>query len=67
VNQANHLSSLAKIVTRDAVTYQEVTHLYDTVLNGYACILRGAALDHVLNSKDVDFVEQDGITSIKYE
>ncbi|KAF9517167.1 hypothetical protein BS47DRAFT_1339877 [Hydnum rufescens UP504] len=64
VNQENHLSSLANIAAQDAVTY-EVTHQYDTVFNGYACILRGAALDHVLNSKDVDFVEQDGITSIK--
>ncbi|KAF9514756.1 hypothetical protein BS47DRAFT_1342736 [Hydnum rufescens UP504] len=67
VNQANHLSSLAGIETHDAVTYQQVTHLYDTAFNGYACILRGAALDHVLNSKDVDFVEQDSIASIKYD
>ncbi|KAF9520491.1 hypothetical protein BS47DRAFT_1311408 [Hydnum rufescens UP504] len=68
VNQANHLSSLAGIATQDAAAYQEVTHLYDTAFfNGYAGILRGAALDHVLNSKDVDFVEQDSIASIKHD
>lgn len=30
------------------------------VLNGYAAVLRGDALQHVLNSPDVEYVAQDG-------
>lgn len=33
------------------------------VLHGYAATLRGAALQHVLTSKDVDYIEKNGIGS----
>jgi hypothetical protein len=59
---AEHLSALGEIVQTD----QEVTHEY-TVLNGYAAVLKGVALKHVLGAKDVDYVEQDRIVSIQSE
>lgn len=55
------------IAPRDVQTYQEVTHDYTEVLNGYAAILRGAALDHVLGAKEVDYVEQDRVVWIQSE
>lgn len=44
-----------------------MTHNYHSVLNGYAAILSGAALEHVLTSSDVAYVEADAIATIKFD
>lgn len=67
-NTESHLTALTNsVAARAADSYTEITHKYDSVLHGYAAFLRGAALQHVISSKDVAYVEQNGIVSIKYE
>lgn len=59
--------SSVRIASRKVEADVVVTGEYNELINGYAATLKGSALEHVLASKDVDYVEQDGVVSIKFE
>jgi cerevisin len=67
-NKASHLTSLSSAASfapsSSKITYDKE---YSTVLNGYAAILKGAALDHVLADPDVAYVEEDGLIQINFD
>ncbi|KAF8597653.1 subtilisin-like protein [Ceratobasidium sp. AG-I] len=63
VSQDAHLSSLIAAVTEGS----KVEYKYDLVFHGYAAQLKGKDLDYVRQSKDVEYIIEDGIFTIQYE
>ncbi|KAG8723507.1 subtilisin-like serine protease [Ceratobasidium sp. 395] len=63
VSKDAHLNSIiAKFVAGSSLEYK-----YGDVFHGYAVTLKGKDLDFVRQSKDVEFIEEDGIVTIDYE
>ncbi|KDQ13665.1 hypothetical protein BOTBODRAFT_55912 [Botryobasidium botryosum FD-172 SS1] len=56
-----HLGKLAQILT---TAESHVKYDYDSVFHGYAGTLKGAALDFIRSSKDVEYIYPDQIVSI---
>jgi hypothetical protein len=44
-----------------------VEYKYEQVFQGYAATLKGKDLDYVRQSKDVEYILEDGIFTIQYE
>ncbi|KAF8307442.1 putative subtilisin-like serine protease [Clavulina sp. PMI_390] len=67
IDKAEHISTLSQVNAFN--TGSEITHhrrQYFAVLNGYAAILKGDALTHVLTSSEVEYVEADAIARINW-
>ncbi|KAF8597650.1 subtilisin-like protein [Ceratobasidium sp. AG-I] len=63
VSKDAHLNSLIAAVTEGS----KVEYNYDLVFHGYAAQLRGKDLDYVRQSKDVEYIHEDGIATIQFE
>lgn len=62
VSKDSHLSKfVSSFVAESSVRYK-----YDSVFHGYAATLRDKDLDLVRKSKDVEYIEEDGIATIEY-
>ncbi|KAG8709059.1 subtilisin-like serine protease [Ceratobasidium sp. 395] len=62
VSKDAHLSTLiSKFTAGSSLQYK-----YGDVFHGYAVTLKGKDLDFVRQSKDVEFIEEDGIATIEY-
>ncbi|KAG8696485.1 subtilisin-like serine protease [Ceratobasidium sp. 394] len=63
VSKDAHLNSvISSFVAGSSVQYK-----YGDVFHGYAVNLRGKDLDFIRQSKDIEFIEEDGIATIEYE
>ncbi|KAG9080927.1 subtilisin-like serine protease, partial [Ceratobasidium sp. 392] len=58
VSKASHIAALSGIAG------SKVAYTYDQTFQGYSVELQGKALDYVRQSKDVEYVVQDGIVNI---
>lgn len=65
-NKQSHLDAVSTVAKPSAKSSYRMTHNYQ-VLKGYTAHLTGAALEQVLTSSDVAYVEADAIGSIKYD
>lgn len=63
VSQDAHLNSLIAASTEGT----KVEYKYDLVFHGYAAQLKGKDLEYVRQSKDVEYILEDGIFTIQYE
>ncbi|QRW03375.1 cuticle-degrading protease [Ceratobasidium sp. AG-Ba] len=62
VNKDSHLNSIiSNFVAGSSLQYK-----YGDVFHGYAVTLKGKDLDFIRQSKDIEFIEEDGIVSIDY-
>ncbi|QRV89193.1 cuticle-degrading protease [Ceratobasidium sp. AG-Ba] len=62
VNKDSHLNSIiSSFVAGSSLQYK-----YGDVFHGYAVTLKGKDLDFIRQSKDIEFIEEDGIVSIDY-
>ncbi|KAG8714145.1 subtilisin-like serine protease [Ceratobasidium sp. 395] len=62
VSKDAHLSALiSKFTTGSSLQYK-----YGDVFHGYAVTLKGKDLDFVRLSKDIEYIEEDGIATINY-
>ncbi|KAG8698954.1 subtilisin-like serine protease [Ceratobasidium sp. 394] len=62
VSKDTHLNSIiSSFVAGSSLQYK-----YGDVFHGYAVTLKGKDLDFVRQSKDVEFIEEDGIVTIDY-
>ncbi|KAG9120599.1 subtilisin-like serine protease [Ceratobasidium sp. 392] len=62
VSKDTHLNSIiSKFTAGSSLQYK-----YGDVFHGYAITLKGKDLDLVRQSKDIEFIEEDGIVSIDY-
>ncbi|QRV89194.1 cuticle-degrading protease [Ceratobasidium sp. AG-Ba] len=62
VNKDSHLNSIiSSFVAGSSLQYK-----YGDVFHGYAVTLRGKDLDFIRQSKDIEFIEEDGVVSIEY-
>ncbi|KAG9080127.1 subtilisin-like serine protease [Ceratobasidium sp. 370] len=63
VSKDAHLNSIISgFVAGSSVQYK-----YNDVFHGYAVNLKGKDLDFIRQSKDIEFIEEDGIATIEYE
>ncbi|QRV74425.1 cuticle-degrading protease [Ceratobasidium sp. AG-Ba] len=62
VSKESHLSTISS----GFVAGSGVQYTYDNVFHGYAINLKGKDLDLLLQSKDVEYILEDGIASIEY-
>ncbi|KAG8714321.1 subtilisin-like serine protease [Ceratobasidium sp. 394] len=63
VSKDAHLNSIiSSFVAGSSLQYK-----YSDVFHGYAVNLRGKDLDFIRQSKDIEFIEEDGIATIEYE
>ncbi|KDQ13719.1 hypothetical protein BOTBODRAFT_55960 [Botryobasidium botryosum FD-172 SS1] len=63
-DKRGHLGKLAQILgTADS----HLAYDYDNVFHGYAGTIKGAALEFIQASKDVEYIVPDGIASINYD
>ncbi|QRV89207.1 cuticle-degrading protease [Ceratobasidium sp. AG-Ba] len=63
VSKDSHIAKLIAAVTAGG----KVEHSYDDVFHGYAASLKGKDLDFIRQSKDVEYIVEDGIMTIEYE
>ncbi|KAF8318562.1 peptidase S8/S53 domain-containing protein [Cantharellus anzutake] len=67
-NMEAHIKELTELATRSPGSELSITHQYDErVLHAYSVQAIGPPLNRILISPDVDYVEADGIASIKYD
>ncbi|KAG8737114.1 subtilisin-like serine protease [Ceratobasidium sp. 414] len=63
VSQDAHLTSIiAGFVAGSSIEYK-----YGDVFHGYAANLQGQDLDFIRQSKDIEFIEEDGVATLEYE
>ncbi|KAG8737373.1 subtilisin-like serine protease [Ceratobasidium sp. 414] len=65
-NGVSQDSHIARLLEEIGSLDSEVTYQYDSVLNGYAGILKGPILDYIRRSPDVEYVQADTIYKIGY-
>ncbi|QRV89205.1 proteinase R [Ceratobasidium sp. AG-Ba] len=63
VSQDSHITTLVNAITAGG----KIEHKYDAVFHGYAASLKGKDLDFIRQSKDVEYIVEDGIVTIDYE
>ncbi|KAG8742085.1 subtilisin-like serine protease [Ceratobasidium sp. 414] len=59
VSKASHLAAVSSI------SGSTLSYAYDQAFQGYSIQLQGKALDYVRQSKDVEYVVQDGVVNIQ--
>ncbi|KAG9082592.1 subtilisin-like serine protease, partial [Ceratobasidium sp. 392] len=63
VSKDSHIAKLVAAITAGG----KVVHQYGDVFQGYAASLKGKDLDFIRQSKDVEYIVEDGIMTIEYE
>ncbi|KAG8741725.1 subtilisin-like serine protease [Ceratobasidium sp. 414] len=63
VSKDSHIATLVAAITAGG----KVEHKYGEVFQGYAASLKGKDLDFIRQSKDVEYIVEDGIMTIEYE
>ncbi|KAG8714143.1 subtilisin-like serine protease [Ceratobasidium sp. 395] len=63
VAQDSHIAKLIAAFTAGG----KIEHKYTDVFHGYAASLKGKDLDFIRQSKDVEYILEDGIMTIEYE
>ncbi|CUA73345.1 Aqualysin-1 [Rhizoctonia solani] len=63
VSKDAHLNALLSASTAGS----SIEYKYEQVFQGYAATLKGKDLDYVRQSKDVEYILEDGIFTIQYE
>ncbi|KAG8770339.1 subtilisin-like serine protease [Ceratobasidium sp. 428] len=63
VSQDSHIAKLVAAFTAGG----KIEHKYTDVFHGYAASLKGKDLDFIRQSKDIEYIVEDGIMTIDYE
>lgn len=63
VSKDAHINALIAAVTAGGA----IEHKYGAVFQGYAANLKGKDLDYIRQSKDVEYILEDGVMTIDYE
>ncbi|KAG8709061.1 subtilisin-like serine protease [Ceratobasidium sp. 395] len=63
VSQDSHIAKLIAAFTAGG----KIEHKYTEVFHGYAASLKGKDLDFIRQSKDIEYIVEDGIMTIDYE
>ncbi|KAG8714318.1 subtilisin-like serine protease [Ceratobasidium sp. 394] len=63
VSKDSHIAALVAAITAGG----KIEHKYGAVFQGYAASLKGKDLDFIRQSKDVEYIVEDGIMTIEYE
>jgi cerevisin len=63
VSKDAHINALIAAATAGG----SVEHKYGAVFQGYAANLKGKDLEYIRQSKDVEYILEDGIMTIDYE